>query len=179
MSEIITLEELKQHCIKTIEDCERIKRIPNIIIIDDRRSQEHKLILQLIEEHEQRQSTDAVSREAVLKSLCELGYGDEENGAEAEYMYALRRVADKVKALPPVTLERPKGEWIWKEYIKGGFAFYTGDDTETGEKRTIVCDERRKVKLNLCSICGKVGDDTWLKFCPNCGADMRREEQNT
>ena len=79
----------------------------------------------------------------------------------------------------PTTPERPKGEWIWKERIKGGFTTYTGDDTETGEKRTIVCDERRKVKLNFCSICGKVGDDTWLKFCPNCGADMRREEQNT
>lgn len=52
--------------------------------------------------------TDAVSRKAVLKSLCELGYGDEENGAEAEYMYALRCVADKAKALPPVTPETAK-----------------------------------------------------------------------
>lgn len=50
--------------------------------------------------------TDAVSREAVMKSLCELGYGDEENGAEAEYMSALWDTADKVKALPPVTPEK-------------------------------------------------------------------------
>lgn len=58
--------------------------------------------------------TDAVSREAVLKSLCELGYGDEENGAEAEYMSALWDAANKVKELPPVTPE--KGEWIPLKY---------------------------------------------------------------
>jgi len=44
---------------------------------------------------------DAVS--AVMHILTELGYGDEENGADAEYMSALYDVAEKVKALPPVT----------------------------------------------------------------------------
>lgn len=65
-----------------------------------------KPIDEAIEVLKREPSTDTVSREAVLKSLCELGYGDEENGAEAEYMYALQCVADKVKALPPVTPER-------------------------------------------------------------------------
>ena len=66
MSEKITLEDLKKHCIKTIEACEQFRKLPNVVVTDDRRNQEHKMVLQLIEEHEQRQSTDAVSREAVI-----------------------------------------------------------------------------------------------------------------
>lgn len=40
---------------------------------------------------------------AVMHILTELGYGDEENGADAEYMSALCDIAEKVKALQPVT----------------------------------------------------------------------------
>ena len=43
--------------------------------------------------------------DAVMRILTELGYGDEENGADAEYMSALWDVAEKVKALPSVILK--------------------------------------------------------------------------
>ena len=56
MSEKLTLEDLKKHCIRTIEACEQIRKLPIVVITDDRRYQEHKMILELIEEHEQRQS---------------------------------------------------------------------------------------------------------------------------
>ena len=135
----VTLEELKQHCIKTIEACEQIKRIPNVRITDDRRSQEHKLVLQLIEEHEQRQSTDAVSREEAVKVLR----------ADPSFICT----GDKAQAitdilsLPPVTPERPKGEWI--------------STNPPGKSDNIVC-----------TVCGynSIAD---FNFCPNCGADMR------
>lgn len=34
-------------------------------------------------------------------------------------------------------------------------------------------------KVEYCSVCGKKLDDTFQNFCPNCGADMRGEEDGT
>ena len=48
--------------------------------------------------------------------------------------------------------ERPQGEWI-----------------DTGSKEEYWDEEYQ------CSICG--GKDHWHNFCPNCGADMTKEEE--
>ena len=45
----MTIEELKQHCIKTIKMSEAIESIPNVKITDSRSLQEHKMVLKLIE----------------------------------------------------------------------------------------------------------------------------------
>lgn len=45
----MTIEELKQHCIKTIRMSEAIESIPNVKITDSRSLQEHKMVLKLIE----------------------------------------------------------------------------------------------------------------------------------
>ena len=45
----MTIEELKQHCIRTIKMSEAIESIPNVKITDNRSLQEHKMVLQLIE----------------------------------------------------------------------------------------------------------------------------------
>lgn len=45
----MTIEELKQHCIKTIKMSEAIESIPNVKITDSRSLQEHKMVLSLIE----------------------------------------------------------------------------------------------------------------------------------
>ena len=45
----MTIEELKEHCIKTIRRSEAIENIPNVKITDNRSLQEHKMVLQLIE----------------------------------------------------------------------------------------------------------------------------------
>ena len=45
----MTIEELKQHCIRTIKTSEAIESIPNVKITDSRSLQEHKMVLQLIE----------------------------------------------------------------------------------------------------------------------------------
>ena len=80
-----------------------------------------------------------------------------------------------LKKLPTVNPERPKGERMWKERNKGAIDYVTGIDMETGEKRTIQVDNRHTVKRNYCSLCGKIGDDTFMNYCPNCGAEMREE----
>ena len=45
----MTIEELKQHCIRTIKMSEAIESIPNVKITDNRSLQEHKMVLKLIE----------------------------------------------------------------------------------------------------------------------------------
>ena len=45
----MTIEELKQHCIRTIKTSEAIESIPNVKITDNRSLQEHKMVLKLIE----------------------------------------------------------------------------------------------------------------------------------
>ena len=45
----MTIEELKQHCIRTIRMNEAIESIPNVKITDNRSLQEHKMVLRLIE----------------------------------------------------------------------------------------------------------------------------------
>ncbi len=93
---------------------------------------------------------------AIMHILTELGYGDEENGADTEYMSALCDVAEKVKALPPVTQKQKTGHWITK--IKSNLR---GDIWPTNPK---------------CSECG--GEPYFSKtiysynFCPYCGEKM-------
>ena len=61
-------------------------------------------------------------------------------------------IAD-IKHLPSVTPQRPKGEWIYKTRIKGNPYIYE------------------------CSVCNECHRDKF-KYCPNCGAEMRRGEED-
>ena len=146
MSKKITLEDLKNHCIRTIEACEQFRKLPNVVVTDDRRYQEHKMVLQLIEEHEQRQSTDAVSREEALKEMQK--YYDDCAKTSEYTRLGFETAMNVIKDLQPVTPERPKGEWI-------------GHFNETFETH-----------WNTCSLCGQETTIAW-NFCPNCGTDMR------
>ena len=88
-----------------------------------------------------------MSRKTVMCILTELGYGDEENGADAEYMGALYDVAEKVKALPPVTPKQRTGKWVAGQTIGDGFTCSE-------------CDTRYYMYPMS------------YRFCPNCGAKM-------
>jgi len=106
---------------------------------------------------------DAVS--AVMHILTELGYGDEENGADAEYMSALCDVAEKVKALPPVTPARKKGKWI---YLHDNFSEWNGVTLY------FKCSEcGREIKIDA------EAKSTLLKYYPycHCGAEMEGVEE--
>ena len=79
-------------------------------------------------------------------------------------------------AIEALSTERLKGRWQWKLRMKGGFHTYTGVDS-MGETHTITVDERHETEEPYCPICGKWNDSQWLDFCPNCGCDMRGEEE--
>lgn len=67
-------------------------------------------------------------------------------------------VEEVLKSLPSAQTERPKGRWIPQNHNK-----------VNGMTSTAV------YYYPKCSVCGHCADYT--NFCPNCGADMRRGEQ--
>lgn len=81
--------------------------------------------------------------------------------------------AEQIKELPPAQPKR--GKWIKKHRHYGGFRSYTGFDA-IGEQHTITVDERTEYDDLYCSECGARSADNFLNFCPNCGADMRGEQ---
>lgn len=102
---------------------------------------------------------EVISKKSVMQALAELGYGDEENGAEPEYMSALADVAKEVKAIKALEQEPKTGHWIG---IVERFSLHN---------------------LFKCSECGNILDFNGVNcgrgdanFCPNCGADMRGEK---
>ena len=103
---------------------------------------------------------EVISKKAVMQVLAELGYGDEENGAEPEYMSALSDVAKEVKAIK--ALEPKTGYWIIANVGK----LFPSNDFKCSKCGNI---------LNFDGVnCGR-GD---ANFCPNCGADMRTQAES-
>lgn len=64
-----------------------------------------------------------------------------------------------------------RGEWVKKHKHRGGFRRVTGVD-DMGEEHTITIDERCEYDDLYCGMCGKQSADSFLEFCPACGAPM-------
>lgn len=92
--------------------------------------------------------SDLISREAFSSHIKNvLGLGDEENGSDPEYMEGLNDCNEALMTFPSA---ENKGEWI---------PLYPSDpDLISFECKS--CGEEQPFKCN---------------FCPNCGADMRGE----
>ena len=91
-------------------------------------------------------ATDTISRQAAIEAVMECYDNDE----------LFEVYEEKLRELPPAQPERIKGRWISADAIFGGEPFY-------------------------CSECGENTRDTVMgkprwNFCPNCGADMRGEQ---
>lgn len=103
---------------------------------------------------EQEPCEDAISREEAF--MCLTG----ENLPEDRDKY-IALVNDRIKALPPVTPIRPKGEWKYDKTIQNW--------------RCSKCYETPKTL-------GFIGTKEFMtehfKFCNHCGADMRGEEND-
>lgn len=96
---------------------------------------------------------DAVSRKWLLEQFAAhiaSGY--------AESAYDAQIYTNLVNGAPSVTPERPKGKWISYNWNDNGIA-------------------RWGIKCDKCLKKYKYGGEIWEdpNFCPNCGADMREE----
>lgn len=102
---------------------------------------------------------DTISRAAALKGLEDLNIASfyEENEHSKE---AYTEVKAMLKSLPSAQPKRKKGKWIGTEY--DGFA--------DG------CPVYYEWKCSVCTCVVEDEEPTW-NFCPNCGADMRGEQE--
>lgn len=111
---------------------------------------------------EREKGTKYYKADDVIKVLLNNGYGDEENGADPEYMTALsdvRRGLDNISvfAVP----EREKGEWV------------TDDTTGSSSNTDYHCSNcGRKLQMTYILIKAYQENGQYL-FCDHCGADMR------
>ena len=108
---------------------------------------------------------DLISRQAAIDAIAKMMpqsfTPDGSHPADKEIFIAQEAFADCIKTieiLPSAQPERIRGRWISADAIFGGEPFY-------------------------CSECGENTRDTVMgkprwNFCPNCGADMREEDDN-
>lgn len=114
---------------------------------------------------------DLISRQAAIDALKE-HYWDSELQKAKDDPCVIDAMTDlgirTIKALPPVSPTRPKGEWIIKDGKEDGY--------DIGGVKTwyiqIMCDKCGFIKT---AIEGHTGQ---YHFCPNCGADMRQAERS-
>lgn len=107
---------------------------------------------------------DCISRQAVLDIITfEDKWLFDANGHNANTHIAFSSLESRVKALPSVTPERPKGKWI---------KIQSGDEDFP---ESIVCSRCKNENSHLDfdehnNVIGKVFVTS--KYCPNCGAEM-------
>lgn len=99
---------------------------------------------------------DADALEKILEKIPAADIKD--MGGQAYVLVKLSQVFNVIDNQPTIEPERKKGEWI---------------DQDDGAFYPIECSECRKIPLF-----DAYGDYVLSNFCPNCGADMRGEQDD-
>ena len=130
---------------------------------------------------------EAISKEAVMQVLAKLGYGDEENGAEPEYMSALADIAKEVKAIKALEQE-PCEDAISKQAVieilgdygctnKEGLLFKDIQELPPVTPKPKTGHWVDRWEYNDCSFCGYITRIRY-NYCPNCGAKMTESDDS-
>lgn len=158
----MTRKELREHCERQIQQFEQVKKIMPVTLNDFKRYEEHKLILELLE---QEPCEDYVSRQAVLEIFGyvmdywkEHAIDVEPHEIEDAIIEQYTFTAEELSKLPLVTPQTKVGHWIAQNIHN--------------------CHTDFK-----CSKCGYVHNFLHLygeptadyPYCPNCGAKMEGE----
>ena len=98
-------------------------------------------------------TNDLISRQAAIKLAIELDY--ESRGILKESK--CREIENRYNMLPSAQPERKKGKWMLVEYPNG---YYHAECSECGEEFAEELYWHKKAH-----------------FCPNCGAEMRGEQE--
>jgi hypothetical protein len=100
------------------------------------------------------------------------------NNGQNEHIYDTNDFLSSIDDQPTVDATPIRhGHWVKKRAIHGGIRQYTGTD-EFGNEHTITVDERMEYDDLYCSECNGRSSDSWLDYCPKCGAKMDGGEMN-
>lgn len=106
----------------------------------------------------------AIDGDALKDRLQNLAYDDWNQGVSTTWANAYSECADIVEQMPTIE-ERKKGKWI----------YYDIENDKYDEVRCSECGKTFTVDAERWYDIGFTASD--LKFCPNCGADMRGEKE--
>lgn len=77
------------------------------------------------------------------------------------------------KAIRSLEKSKPNiSHWEYKERHRKSFHQYTGFD-KNGETHTIIVEEESEGHEPYCANCGAQAAESWLSYCPKCGAVMK------
>lgn len=117
---------------------------------NDYSEESHTAMMMAIKALEQEPCDDCVRRQAVIDAISA------NSVFENEYNLTASRIQNAVEALPPVKPKSKIGHWIEVTNGRGGHE----------------CDLCHEYAPSY-----KDGDERLTKYCPNCGADMRGEQE--
>ncbi len=66
-----------------------------------------------------------------------------------------------------------RGHIVWKDRFVGRYKYVEIKCHNCGSIEQAEVEHPIKTKIGYCSECGKRLDDTFMKYCPNCGAKMQ------
>ena len=69
-----------------------------------------------------------------------------------------------------------RSHWVYKDRHRKSYRRYTGLD-DFGEKHTITVKVESKGKELYCANCGAQAAESFLDFCPKCGAYMHDDDE--
>ena len=108
-------------------------------------------------------SREAATRAAVISVRDYLGNIDSERDIHIEEgLYEV----PAVEAVPVV-----HARWLYKERHRKSYRQYTGFD-DMGDVHTITVMEESEGKEPYCSECGAQAAESFMNYCPKCGAKM-------
>lgn len=116
---------------------------------------------------------DLISRTAAIEYLMtNMGWRDDD-GYEVDDADEKRAIiTDLVNGIPAVdAVPVVHAKWIYKERHRKSYRQYTGYDA-TGETHTIMVLDENEGKEPYCSECGAQAAESFLMYCPRCGAKM-------
>lgn len=116
-------------------------------------------------------NSDTISRAKAIDALRKLYITEPKINNDYSYDMALDQAEDAIKQLPPVQSERKRGKWIPVD----SYSAFGGDETTW-------MAHGNPVAFYYCSECkqqtyaGEDGESLITDYCPNCGVDMRGEQ---
>lgn len=118
-------------------------------------------------------NNDYILRSDVVSAFCGNCEGTEVCGQLGEPCDEVKRIM----AIPAADVEpkRKTGRWVYKHRTQVHYHKETGEDVITGEKRTVMVYTDLSGKYPHCPYCDALAADSFLDYCPRCGAKMDAE----
>lgn len=120
------------------------------------------------------ENNDYITRRNAMNAACSDCYCCE---TIDEFEDTTCPVKQKFMSIPAADVEpkRKTGRWVYKHRTQVYYHTETGEDVMTGENRTVMVYTDLSGKYPHCPYCDALAADSFMDYCPHCGAKMLPE----